>query len=93
MQLARVIGRVRAVIQDPKYDALRLMIIEPLDETLQVCGDPLVAADTIGAARGQVVYWESSLEARMVAPDPLTAVDAGIVGLVDRLGSTCNSDE
>lgn len=92
MQLGRVIGSVTAVIKDPKYHALTLRVLVPLDERLQPAGESLVAADPLGADDGQVVYWESSLEARMAAPDPLTALDAAIVGFVDRLGSGCNSD-
>lgn len=83
---------MRSVIKVPQYEALRLVILEPLDEALEPCGEPLVAVDPLGAGDEQIVYWESSLEARMVAPDPRTAIDAGVVGLVDHLGSSCNSD-
>ena len=92
VQLGRVIGRVRAVIQDPKYEALRLVVLVPLDEDLQPAGEPLVAADPYAAGMNQVVYWESSLEARFAAPDPRTALDAAIVGLVDQVGTRCSSD-
>ncbi|MBI2299255.1 MAG: EutN/CcmL family microcompartment protein [Armatimonadetes bacterium] len=91
MQLGRVIGRVRAVVKDPKYEALRLVVMVPLDEHLEPAGDAFVAADPYAAGMGQVVYWESSLEARFAAPDPLTALDAAVVGLVDRVGS-CSLD-
>lgn len=87
MQLGRVIGRVRSVIKDARYEALTLLLLEPLDEQLQAMGEPFVAADPLGAAQGQIVFWESSLEARMAAPDPNTALDAAIVGFVDHLGS------
>lgn len=93
MQLGRMIGRVTSVVKDPKYQGLRLILLVPLDERCEPCGEAFVAADPLGAGQGQVVYWESSLEARMAAPDPLTALDAAVVGLVDRLGSTCNLGE
>jgi ethanolamine utilization protein EutN len=88
VQLGRTIGRVRATVKDRRYEGLTLLILEALDEDLQPIGEPFVAADPLGAAEGQLVYWESSLEARMAAPDPMTALDAAIVGFVDRLGST-----
>jgi ethanolamine utilization protein EutN len=91
VQLGRVIGRVRATIKDPNYVGLTLVMLEPLAEDLSAAGEPLVAADPLGAALGQVVFWESSLEARMAAPNPKTALDAAVVGFVDRLGSQCNS--
>ena len=87
MQLGRVIGRVRSVVKDRRYESLTLVILEPLDEHLACAGEPFVAADPLGAALDQVVYWESSLEARMAAPDPMTALDAAVVGLLDRLAS------
>ncbi|MCC7491377.1 MAG: EutN/CcmL family microcompartment protein [Fimbriimonadaceae bacterium] len=93
MQLGKVIGRVRAEVQDRKLRGLPLKVIVPLNEQLETAGEPLVAADPLGSAMGQVVYWESSLEARMAAPDPLTALDAAIVGFVDHLGSQCSSAE
>ena len=91
MQLGRVIGRVRAAVKDRKYVGLTLVIMEPLDGDLQSAGEAFVAADPLGAVPGQVVYWESSLEARMAAPDPMTALDAAIVGFVDHLGASCSS--
>ena len=87
MQLGRVIGRVRSVIKDAKYESLTLVILEPLDEHLERAGEPFVAADPLSSGEGQLVYWESSLEARMAAPDPMTALDAAVVGLVDRLAN------
>lgn len=91
MQLGRVIGRVRSVVKDPKYQGLVLLVLEPLNEDLSVAGEAFVAADPLGAGEGQLVFWESSLEARMAAPDPLTALDAAVVGFVDRLGASCSS--
>ena len=35
VQLGRVIGRVRSVIKDPRYEALTLLLLEPLDEHLE----------------------------------------------------------
>lgn len=88
MQLGRVIGRVRSTIKDPRYQSLTLLVLEPLDEQLAAAGEPFVAADPLGAGEGQVVYWESSLEARMAAPDPMTALDAAVVGFVDHLAQS-----
>ncbi|HAZ62115.1 MAG TPA: hypothetical protein DCZ72_00675 [Armatimonadetes bacterium] len=87
MQLGQVVGRVTAVIKDPKYESLTLVLLVALDEELRPVGEPFVAADPLGCAQEQIVYWESSLEARMAAPDPMTALDAAIVGLVDRLAN------
>lgn len=93
MQLARVVGRIRATVKDPSLTALPLMILQPLDESLAPCGEVFVAGDPLGVREGQDVYWESSMEARFAVPSKKAPLDAAIVGLVDRLGSQCTSPE
>jgi ethanolamine utilization protein EutN len=87
VQLARVIGKVVATVKDEKYRGLKLLVLEPLDERAEVCGSPFIAAEAglIRAGYGEIVYWEGSREAPLAMPDPHTAVDAAVVGIVDRL--------
>lgn len=91
MQLARVVGRIWTTIKVRQFEGLPLMILEPLDEQLAPCGELFIAGDPIGVTEGQIVYWESSMEARYAVPDHDTALDAAICGLVDHLGTACNS--
>ena len=87
MQLARVIGKIVATTKDEKYQGLKLLVLEPLDEHRQKCGRPFIAAEAgpIAAGYGEIVYWEGSREAPLATPDPHTAVDAAVVGIVDRI--------
>jgi ethanolamine utilization protein EutN len=83
MKLARVIGRVFCSRQDPAVDKKTLLLIQPLrweDET--PAGDPIVAADAVGAGSSEKVFWVASRDAAVAFPDA-PPVDAAIVGIVD----------
>lgn len=83
MKLARVVGRVFCARQDPAAERKTLLLIQPLkweDET--PLGDPLVAADAVGAGSSEKVFWVASRDA-VVAFDDAPPVDAAVVGIVD----------
>jgi len=83
MKLARVVGRVFCARQDPAIDGKTLLLIQPLrweDETPS--GDPLVAADAVGAGASEKVFWVASREAAVAFKD-LPPVDAAVVGIVE----------
>ena len=70
MQVAKVIGNIWATRKEEKLSGLKLLLVKPLDvldETVDK--SPLVAADTIGNAAGDVSI----------------PVDATVVGIVDDL--------
>jgi len=65
---------------------LKLLVLEPLDEHRQPCGECFIAAESgLGVGEGELVFWEGWREAAMALPDPYTAVDAAVVGIVDRV--------
>ena len=78
-------GRVVATVKQDTLHAVTLQWIQPLNAAGTSVGKPLVAADRIGAGPGEVVYFITAREASMTLDQPLAAVDAGIVGRVDRL--------
>ena len=83
MKLARVVGRVFCARQDPSIDKKTLLLIQPLkweDETPS--GDPIVAADAVGAGSSEKVFWVASRDASVAVPDA-PPVDAAVVGIVD----------
>jgi ethanolamine utilization protein EutN len=84
MFLARVIGRVVATVKQPTLSAVTLQWIQPLTAGGERAGRPLVAVDRVGVGPGEVVYFITSREAALTLDDPFAAVDAGIVGKVDR---------
>lgn len=87
MDLARIIGTVVAVQKDPLLDGQKLAIVQPLDETLQPQGSPLVATDI--AARhgtGELVFLVRSGDAMPTGfTKELIPTDAAVVGIVDEI--------
>lgn len=83
MKLARVLGRVFCARQDASLERKTLLLIQPLrweDET--PLGEPIVAADAVGAGASEKVFWVASREAAVAFKD-VPPVDAAVVGIVD----------
>ena len=87
MYLGKVIGTVVATRKDEHLAGIRLLVVQPLDDQGQPNGEPHVAADTLGAGRGERVFLVSSREAVEALPNVYGPVDAAIVGIVDRVNS------
>lgn len=85
MFLARIIGTVVATQKDESLKGVKLMVIQPLDSFENNTGTPIVAADTIGAGYGELVFCAKSKEGAMPLHDPNAPVDAGIIGIVDSI--------
>lgn len=85
MFLARIIGTVVATQKDESLTGVKLMVIQPLDAFENHAGPPIVAADTIGAGYGELVFCAKSKEGAMPLNDPNAPVDAGIIGIVDSI--------
>jgi microcompartment protein CcmK/EutM len=84
MQLGRVTGTVVASAVYPGLEGVRLLIVQPLDRTLQPRGTSVVAADGVAmAAPGELVYVVASREASLAMPEPFVPVDHAVVGIVD----------
>lgn len=83
MKMARVVGRVFCSRQDPAMEKKTLLLIQPLRwEDESPLGDPIVAADAVGAGASEKVFWVASREAAVAFKD-VPPIDAAIVGIVD----------
>ncbi len=85
MQLARVIGTCVATRKTEGLAGERLLLIQPLDFSLQDKGRIAVAADTVSANRDEIVWFVRSREAANSLADPFNPVDCAIVGILDEL--------
>jgi ethanolamine utilization protein EutN len=83
MQLARVIGTVVATVKNESLEGRKLLVIQSLDADLRPQGKPLVAVDSIGAGRGELVFWCRGKEASFPFKREDTPTDCTIVGIVD----------
>lgn len=85
MNLARVVGRVVATTKCDGLAGRALLVIQPLDESLEASGQSLVAADAIGSGPGEIVFFVGGREASMALPERFVPVDAAIVGHVEEV--------
>ena len=83
MKLAQVIGRVFCARQDAALEKKTLLLIQPLRwEDQAPVGDPIVAADAVGAGASEKVFWVASRDAAVAFKD-VPPIDAAVVGIVE----------
>jgi ethanolamine utilization protein EutN len=86
MILARVIGEVVSTQKRPQFEGAKLLIVQPETPAGGQTGAALLAIDSVGAGRGELVI--AVLEGRAAGEalgKKLSPVDAAIVGIVDRV--------
>jgi microcompartment protein CcmK/EutM len=87
MKAAKVIGRVVATQKISSLEGLKLLLIQPMSWDKKPQGDPIVAADAVGAGAGEFVFWVAAREAAVgiggtgMADTP--PIDAAILGIID----------
>ncbi len=76
MDIGKIIGTVVATRKDPCLIGTRLLMIQPLDESGESIGTPLVAVDTQGVAGyDDVIYMVTGGDAVSVLPNRRMPVD------------------
>ena len=85
MYLARIIGRVVSTVKQPTLKSVTLQWLQPVDAAGNAKGDPVVAADTFGLGPGETCYYITAREASIALWNLDVAVDAAVVGKVERL--------
>jgi ethanolamine utilization protein EutN len=85
MFLARIVGRVVSTQKQDTLRAIPLQWLQPVDASGASRGAPLVAADTFGLGPGELCYYITAREASIALWKLDVAVDAAVVGKVDRL--------
>ncbi len=85
MFLAKIVGRVVATAKQDTLSGQPLQWIQPVDARGQDRGSPVVAVDPIGLGPGELCYYITAREASLALAETFVAVDAGIVGKVDRI--------
>ncbi len=81
--MAQVIGTVVASQKVEGMRGIKLLLVQPVDETGKHRGHIHAAADTVGAGTGDLVYLVGSREAALALESWFVPVDAAIVGYVD----------
>ena len=86
MFLGKVIGNVVATQKDPKFQGMKLLLVQPYvnrESGLVVSGSSIVAVDSVGAGLGEVSLYATGSSARLTAVTKDRPVDAVIMGIVD----------
>jgi ethanolamine utilization protein EutN len=84
MKLGRVVGRVVSEKKHESMAGLKLLLVQPIDETLEDAGGVIVAFDLARAGEGDIVIFESGKEAAQANPNGwFNPLDAAILGVVD----------
>lgn len=83
MHLARVIGTVVCTVKNDGLEGRKLLVIQPVDGKLRDQGRPMVAIDSVGSGKGEVVFWCRGKEASFPFDPREVPTDCTIVGIVD----------
>lgn len=86
MKLAKVVGNIVATIKTDSHHSCKLLIVQPINDAGVEDGETLIAIDATQAGiNDTVLVVEEGTSAREALRRPNVAVDAVIVGVVDRL--------
>ncbi len=86
MFLAKVIGTVVSTQKNPKFQGMKLLLIQPYitrEDELVPSGSSVVAVDSVGAGLGELVMFTQGSSARLTDITRDSPTDTVIVGIVD----------
>jgi ethanolamine utilization protein EutN len=94
MVVGRVDGTVVCSKQDKSLDGRSILVIQPVKiDTLESCGQKLVALDPFGAGPGELVLVVGGSSARLAADfGNKVTVDQSIIAIIDNIdmeGRSC----
>ncbi len=83
MYLGRVLGSIWATAKDANLASHKLMIVQPLDPSLQPTGKQLICTDAVGVGAGEIVYYCRGKESSFPFLPVEVPTDTTIVAVVD----------
>jgi microcompartment protein CcmK/EutM len=85
MLIGQVAGTVVATKKDEKLEGMRFLVVKQIDLEGKATGAYVVAVDSIGADRGEVVLYASGSSARQTRLTKDKPVDTVIMAIVDHI--------
>jgi ethanolamine utilization protein EutN len=85
MFLGKVIGTVWSTKKTPDLEGVRFLVVHPLDLDKEPTKNVVVVDDRLGAGVGEVVMCAYGKAARSAVGDQEMAIEAAVVGIVDRV--------
>jgi len=83
VQIARVIGTVVATVKNEALEGRKFLLVQTLNADLKAVGKPMIALDSVGAGKGELVFWCRGKEASFPFKRDSTPTDCTIVGIID----------
>ncbi len=83
MRIAKVTGMVVSTVKDEGLRGLKLLLVEDCDIYGRGRGSHFVAADIVGAGRGEVVLTAAGSSARQTELTSQRPVDAVVMAIVE----------
>ncbi|HEX8500938.1 MAG TPA: EutN/CcmL family microcompartment protein [Pyrinomonadaceae bacterium] len=85
MFLGKVVGTVWSTKKTPGLEGVRFLVVHPIDLEKEPTKNIVVVADRLGAGVGEVVLCAYGKAARTAVGDQEMAIEAAVVGIVDRV--------
>lgn len=83
LHYGKILGNVVATKKANGMGGFSLKVLQPLNDSHEPVGEPIVAADELASRPGDFVLWVASREAALACTETFVPVDAAVVGLID----------
>ena len=84
MLLAKVRGSVVSTAKEPRLEGIKFLLLEKIcAETMEGKNDFIVAMDSVGAGKGEIVFYVSGSSSRQTDVTSGKPSDATIIAIVD----------
>jgi ethanolamine utilization protein EutN len=93
MFLGKVVGTVWSTKKTPDLEGVRFLVVHPYDLEKDPTRNIVVVADRLGAGSGEMVICAFGKAARTAMGDQEMAIEAAVVGIVDRVDITDSVSE
>jgi microcompartment protein CcmK/EutM len=85
MLIAKVEGSAVATLKHELLKTSKLLVVRRADARGQICGEPFLALDLVGAGEGELVVVTQGSSARAATGHNASPVDAAIIAILDSL--------
>jgi ethanolamine utilization protein EutN len=93
MFLAKVVGTVWSTKKSPDLEGIRFLVVHPYDLEKEPTRNIVIVADRLGAGTGEMVICAFGKAARTAIGNQEMAIEAAVVGIVDRVDITDSTSE
>jgi ethanolamine utilization protein EutN len=86
MLIARVVGDVVATQKDPSHNALKILLVQPLNLDGSDRGEAVLAMDAVDAGIGErVLLSAEGFSAMTACGRPNSPIDTAVIGIIDEV--------